>query len=49
MKILVGSETLPPEDENERSIKRSNRIDPTLRLSCRVRVESDLTVTATYW
>lgn len=49
MQILAGSETLPPENESERSIKRRNRIDPTLRLSCRVRVESDLTVTATYW
>ena len=49
MEILAGNETLPPETEAERTIKQCNRIAPELRLSCRVRVESDLTVTAAYW
>ena len=49
MEILAGSEALPPEAETERRIKQRNRIAPELRLSCRIRVESDLTATAAYW
>jgi ferredoxin len=37
------------ESEREREIKQRNRIDPKLRLSCRVDVAADLTVTAPYW
>jgi ferredoxin len=47
MRILAGD----PGDETaaEIEIKRRNRIEPDLRLSCRVRVESALAATATYW
>lgn len=38
-----------PEDAAETERKRANRIDPRLRLACRVRVETDLVVTAPYW
>ena len=49
MRVLAGAARLPDESDAERSIKQRNRVDPELRLSCRVRVESDLSVTATYW
>jgi adenylate cyclase len=47
MRILAGDPG--PETAAEAAIKRRNRIEPELRLSCRVRVESELVATATYW
>jgi adenylate cyclase len=47
--ILSGPENLDPESERERRIKERNRIDPNLRLACRVRPRGDLQVRATYW
>jgi len=38
-----------PEEPVESERKRANRIDPALRLACRVRVEADLVVSAAYW
>ena len=49
VEILAGAEQLPAEPDHERSIKRRNRVDPVLRLACRVRIEGDLIVTAPYW
>ncbi|MFP6655583.1 MAG: 2Fe-2S iron-sulfur cluster-binding protein [Myxococcota bacterium] len=47
--ILEGQENLEPESERERNIKQRNRIDPHLRLACRVRPTGNLTVRAPYW
>jgi len=47
--ILDGAESLEPETARERLIKERNRIDPRLRLACRIRPRGDLTVRATYW
>lgn len=49
LEIVAGAEGLEPEGERERRIKARNRIDPGLRLACRVRPRADLTVRATYW
>lgn len=49
MRVLEGAESLESEGERERELKRRNRIDAELRLSCRVRVAGPLVVTATYW
>ena len=47
--ILEGGEQLPPETKEETRSKRANRIDDHLRLACRIRLASDLVVTAPYW
>ncbi len=47
--ILEGGENLEPETEREIRIKERNRIDPELRLACRIRPRNNLTVRATYW
>lgn len=49
LEILEGQENLAIETERERLIKERNRIDPKLRLACRVRPQGDLTVRAPYW
>ncbi len=49
LEILEAVESVAGETNRERDIKQRNRIDPRLRLSCRVLVETDLTVTAPYW
>lgn len=49
LRILAGADTVAPETSEERDAKRRNRVEPTLRLACRVRVEDDLVVTAPYW
>ena len=49
LEILEGSGATEAESEREREIKQRNRIDPKLRLACRVEVAADLTVTAPYW
>ena len=46
---IVEPAAVEPQTEQERDAKQRNRIDPGLRLACRVRVVSDLTVTAPYW
>jgi ferredoxin len=47
LEILAGRQSA--ETERERDIKARNRIDPKLRLACRLTVSGDLTVTAPYW
>ena len=47
LEILEGTNSI--ESKSERNIKERNRIDPKLRLACRVTISSDLTVTAPYW
>ena len=47
MRIVAGD--AGDEAAAEIEIKRRNRIEPDLRLSCRVRVESALVATTTYW
>ena len=49
LEILAGHENLVPESEHERVIKELNRIDPSLRLACRIRPTGNLTVRAPYW
>ena len=49
MQILAGSDSVEEESTREIEIKRRNRIDPALRLSCRVQVRAPLTATANYW
>jgi adenylate cyclase len=49
LEILEGGENLADETERERIIKERNRIDPELRLACRVRPRGQLTVRAPYW
>jgi ferredoxin len=49
LEILLGAETLEPPTEHEQRIKERNRIDPHLRLACRVQPRANLTVRALYW
>lgn len=49
LKIVEGIEGLAPERDSEAHIKRLNRIDRELRLSCQLEVSADLVVTAQYW
>jgi ferredoxin len=49
LEILEAADTLPPESEREQDVKRRNRIDAGLRLSCYIEVAGDMTVTAPYW
>jgi ferredoxin len=49
MRILEGGDSLPSAEPREIQIAERNRIDSGLRLSCFVRVDRDLAVTATYW
>ena len=49
VRIIAGEESIKPEDIEERRVKMRNRIDPGLRLACRVAAIADLEVTTTYW
>lgn len=49
LEILEGRDAIEAETERERTIKARNRIDPALRLACRVHPRGDMTVRATYW
>jgi adenylate cyclase len=49
LEIIEGATHLARETERERIIKERNRIDPELRLACRVRPHGNLTVRALYW
>ena len=49
LEIIEGAHHLEAETEHEKRIKQRNRIDPELRLACRVRPSGNLTVRATYW
>ncbi len=49
LEIVEGAANLAIETDQEKAIKARNRIDPALRLACRVRPRGDLTVRALYW
>ena len=49
LRIVDGGESLAPANESEARIAKRNRLDPDLRLACRVVVCCDVTVTASYW
>ncbi len=49
LEIVEGAAHHARETDRERVIKQRNRIDPELRLACRVRPRGDLTVRALYW
>jgi 2Fe-2S ferredoxin len=49
MLILEGGEGRAVEGPDETDAKARNRVDGNLRLSCLVRTDRDLTVTAPYW
>lgn len=49
LQILEGEGSLKPETEREEQIKSANRVDPGLRLACRIKLQGDLVVTAPYW
>ena len=47
--IVAGAGEVAPESPEESRAKQRNRIDPRLRLACRIRVCADVSVTAPYW
>ena len=47
--ILAGGEAVGAETPEESRCKERNRIDPRLRLACRIRVRAGMSVTAPYW
>lgn len=47
--ILRSASPLAEESPQERRAKQRNRIEPGLRLACRVRADADLSVAAPYW
>lgn len=49
LQILEGADAIEAETERETRIKERNRIDPDLRLACRVRPRGNMLVRATYW
>lgn len=49
LEILEGASAIDAPSEREERIKERNRIDPKLRLACRVRPRGDMTVRAAYW
>jgi adenylate cyclase len=49
LEIVSGATALEAETAREQRIKQRNRIEPTLRLACRVRPRADVTVRAGYW
>lgn len=49
VQLLDGGAAVTAEAPDEARSKERNRIDPALRLACRVRVRADLAVAAPYW
>jgi len=49
LSVLVGAESLDPEQADERRQKERNRIPVEQRLACRAGVRGDVTATAAYW
>jgi len=49
VEILASASPIAAETPAESAAKRRNRIAPELRLACRLRVASDLSVSAPYW
>jgi ferredoxin len=49
VRVLAGAETLADESAAETKAKRRNRVEDELRLACRVQLEGDLEITASYW
>ena len=49
LQIVEGERHLAPESHREREVKRANRIDTALRLSCKRLLSSDVVVRAPYW
>jgi len=47
--ILAGRAGLDTETPDETRTKERNRIDPHLRLACRIHLRADCSVTAPYW
>ena len=49
VQIVDGAAGLEPETRSEVEAKRRNRVDAGDRLSCRLKLERDVTVTARHW
>ena len=49
LELIQGGDAVEPETDREKRIKERNRIDPELRLACRVHPSGNLTVRAPYW
>ncbi len=49
VRLLHGAGDVPEETTEERELKRRNRIDPELRLACRIAPTGDVEVTTPYW
>jgi ferredoxin len=49
VRVLAGTDTLTTQTAAEANAKRRNRVADELRLACRVHVEGDLEITASYW
>ncbi|MGH7336690.1 MAG: 2Fe-2S iron-sulfur cluster-binding protein [Myxococcota bacterium] len=47
--IVAGHGDVAAEAAEEARCKERNRIDPGLRLACRISVRADLDITAPYW
>lgn len=49
LRIVEGAAQLSPEAADETRIKRRNRVEAEIRLSCRATVHGDVVATALYW
>ncbi len=49
IKIVTGAENLSPETDLERTLRKRNRVDDGLRISCQTRVLGDVTADTDYW
>jgi 2Fe-2S ferredoxin len=49
VQIVAGASQLEPESRSEAEAKRRNRVDSGDRLSCQLKLERDVTVTARHW
>ncbi len=49
LEVLEGAAGLAAETEDEAHLKKVNRVDAELRLSCQLEVTADIVVRAQYW
>ncbi len=47
LRLVTGS--LPTPSKREQRVHKANRLDEQLRLSCMIKVNADIVVTADYW
>lgn len=49
MKIIEGCESLTPPSELEENTMERNQVEKSQRLSCQIRIKSDLKIDTDYW